>query len=75
MSSTPPHHFLAHFQLSAFLSLFTYQPVTAREKLHVCIWKIVELQPEVSEGRAYLFWKQLYIHTPSSAYVVVRSMI
>lgn len=71
MSSTPPHHFLAHFQLSAFLSLFTYQP----EKLHVCIWKIVELQPEVSEGRAYLFWKQLCIHTPSSAYVVVRSLI
>lgn len=52
MSSTPPHHFLVHFRLSAFLSLFTYQPMTAQEKLHICIWKIVELQLEVSEGRA-----------------------
>lgn len=75
MSSTPPHHFLVHFQLSAFLSLFTYQPMTAREKLHVCIWKIMELQPEVFEGRAYSFWKQIYTHTLSFPYIVVQSMI
>lgn len=48
--------------------------VAALEKLHVCVRKMVELQPEVSEGKTCSFGKLMLFHTPSPSNIVVESI-